>query len=312
MTIAHLISQAQRSSIEQLLRQKEDLLWLVYILIFDEGQFNIKLRNEPCGAQSILGQHAVLHWDDADLNVRTEEVLLSPVALDAKTADCTFEGLRARSPLPFDKIAQAATLPCVQLCADSVVGNFKIFKHLSRVLGPQVPLLFTRCLQHRAALCMSALTKPLNVISPMFCTVRVVNSGFHHRRLRAAVRAVIAECFVWERREAPNQEDLAMTARLLDECFLSNLAREGGEEHGADQRKAEAECLKRMFTGDIRNRCRICHHCRGCCTSLENAIDNMVDAIMKPLERRFQTPSANRWLQLSPVLAKFVWLRAFH
>ena len=189
-------------------------------------------------------------------------------------------------PVPLQTILDAGLIPCLQLCADSVSANYLIAKMIDQELA-EVPVLFTRCLQHQAALSISAMTVPLGIVSPLFCAVRVINSGYHLRRLRNAIRAAIDKRFVWEQHSAANIEDQRRTQLLLDLCYTGTLAckpcTKTGEDIGEcpEVCKKESKELSRMFMGDIRDRFRIVHHCTGCCASRQQALDRACDAFLQ-------------------------------
>ena len=246
-----------------------------------------------------------------------QEVVVPPVVIDRCTANSMQKALLGSLPVPLRTIVDSALFSCVQLCADSVSANYLVAKLINQELE-EIPVLFTRCLQHQAALSISAMTVSLGIVSPLFCAVRVMNSGQHLRRLREAIRAAIDKRFVWERHSAAKAEDQARTRLLLDHCYTGTLAckpctKDGNIGECPEVRKKESEELCRMFTGNICDRSRIVHNCcPGCCESREQALDRACNALCKPIERRIQTPAANRWLQLTPVISLFLVLGRFH
>ena len=254
-----------------------------------------------------------MYWEDKDMHSYEQEVIVPPVAIDKCTANNMKKALLQSLPVPLQTILDAGLIPCLQLCADSVSANYLIAKMIDQELA-EVPVLFTRCLQHQAACSISAMTVPLGIVSP----VRVINSGYHLRRLRDAIRAAIDKRFVWERHSAANIEDQRRTQLLLDRCYTGSLACKPRTKIGKDigecpeVRKKESKELSRMFTGDIRDRSRIVHNCTGCCASRQQALDRACDAFCKTIERRIQTPAQNRWLQLTPVISLFLVMGRFH
>lgn len=76
--------------------------------------------------------------------------------------------------------------------------------------------------------------------------------------------------------------------------------------------RTECDNICAMVTGDISSWKKICHHCRGCCRSREEALAKTISAITAPLKRRMHTPAINRWGTVAPVVATLLLLLALH
>ena len=313
--VAQTFTMTQQRKIENVLdiAAGMELTWVVWTLMWDEAKFLVRLPAEGVSLQSVLTQHAIMHWEDAALTTFSQEIVLSPTVIDRCTADNLYAAVSAKSPVPLTTLAHCSLFPCLQLASDAASSNYLFVKYVSNLLG-DVPILWTRCLNHQASLALCSVTSHLGMLGPMFCSVKVLNSGFHLRRIRSACKEIPRKRFRRDTVNAPNPAHARRARRLLNWCYCGSLAcRPGKDGKPPAKRVREAEELLVMFSGDISDLYLIVHHCRpGCCSSDDEAIAKALNALFRPLLRRLPVPAANRWLQLAPVLATFVVLGHFH
>ena len=107
---------------------------------------------------SVLSMHGVMTWEDDDLQVHCQEVVLPPAAIAAKTADCQLKALLGRHGVDFAQMMDGGIINCLQLAVDSASSNFLMVEHLVQTLAPHCLVMFCRCFQHQCGLIISLVT----------------------------------------------------------------------------------------------------------------------------------------------------------
>ena len=118
-----------------------------------------------------------------------------------------------------------ATRACLQVTSDAAATNHLVIKHLSTRLPPNAYLLFQRCLQHQAALSLSFATVEMGFLTKLFSTAKVWQDGGHLRRLRLAVKQVLAKNVERDVLTPPQSCAAATDGDLAPALFLHHCSR---------------------------------------------------------------------------------------
>ena len=322
--LAELHCDSQRVQIErQVLRAPgTEHNWLVMHLQWDETKFTVQLNDgkPPCG-QQVMTQHGVLHWEDEDLRVHSQELIFPPSVLESATADCMLGGLARALRVDMDELWPSALLACLSPSVDSVAANGLVCKYLLQTLPWWVLLLPSFCLQHQTAICLQSVGDMTGVVGGMFSTVRHLQTGANLRALETALRQILSdeEAGLEVRRGAPNPADRGKLDMLLGYCDRQmdedvedeEVTAARGQRRGLT--KPEVDLIKEMFTGDVSQE-RPVHHCRGrdCCANRQESVDSAVAAVMVPLRRRLAVPALNRWNTVHPTACVLLLLISLH
>ncbi|CAK0829920.1 unnamed protein product, partial [Prorocentrum cordatum] len=275
--LAELYCDSQRVQIErQVLRAPgTEHNWLVMHLQWDETKFTVQLNDgkPPCG-QQVMTQHGVLHWEDEDLRVHSQELIFPPSVLESATADCMLGGLARALRVDMDELWPSALLACLSPSVDSVAANGLVCKYLLQTL-------------------------------PWWAALRQILSdeeaGLEARRGapnpadRGKLDMLLGYC---DRQMDEDVEDEEVTAAR-------------GQRRGLT--KPEVDLIKEMFAGDV-SQGRPVHHCRGrdCCANRQESVDRAVAAVMVPLRRRLAVPALNRWNTVHPTACVLLLLISLH
>ncbi|CAK0827865.1 unnamed protein product, partial [Prorocentrum cordatum] len=275
--LAELYCDSQRVQIErQVLRAPgTEHNWLVMHLQWDETKFTVQLNDgkPPCG-QQVMTQHGVLHWEDEDLRVHSQELIFPPSVLESATADCMLGGLARALRVDMDELWPSALLACLSPSVDSVAANGLVCKYLLQTL-PWWTALRQILSDEEAGL--------------------EVRRGAPNPAGRGKLDMLLGYC---DRQMDEDVEDEEVTAAR-------------GQRRGLT--KPEVDLIKEMFTGDVSQE-RPVHHCRGrdCCANRQESVDRAVAAVMVPLRRRLAVPALNRWNTVHPTACVLLLLISLH
>ena len=220
--------------------------YIVLNVLWDETKMAVKLKNESVANSSILCSHGLVRYVDAQGHRREEEVILPPVALQSTTADACLGGIQHCLPQGLQDVFANSQLGCLQITSDAASSNHLIVKHLATRLPANIGLLYHRCFQHQAHLCITFATMYLAFLGKLFATARVLSDAHHLRRLRVAARRVLEQKL--ERRVCqPSEENAQRMSVLIDSCYL-----QGTAGTHCKNKLETAKLLKKAFSGDIR------------------------------------------------------------
>lgn len=299
----------------------QELDWIVMHIQWDETRMNVKLRDMAPASFEVMSCHGMIHFQDGDGKVSSEELVFPPAVLEKNNADNMFAALCRAIRVDIVKLMEKGLLTCLSPSIDSVSANTLVCKYLNMVLPDFCLLLPTYCLQHQMSLCLSNASRLMGFIGPLFCTTRILSDGNRLLDVEKAVRKVLEDKLerITHGRPDPAHRDKALT--LLEMCYPPPAARDGdGEEDVAAERDRffmthdEGQEMLVMFSGDWASAETIVHHCmgNGCCKNREESVQRATRAFMAPLRKRLGTPALNRWMSVLPVVSVMVLLRNVH
>ena len=95
---------------------------------------------------SVLSMHGVMTWEDDDLTVHCQEVVLPPSAIANEAADCQLPALVERHGVPFSELMDFSMINCLQLAAYAASSKLLMVS------------LFCRCFQQQCGLAIALIT----------------------------------------------------------------------------------------------------------------------------------------------------------
>ena len=321
--LANVFCMRQAETLREKLMLHDDnkvLDWIVMHIQWDETRMNVKLRDMAPSSFEVMSCHGMIHFQTEDGKVSSEELVFPPAVLEKTNADTMFAALCRAIRVDIVKLMEAGLLTCLSPSIDSVSANTLVCKYLNMVLPDYCLLLPTYCLQHQMSLCLSAASRLMGFIGPLFCTTRILNDGNRLLDIEKAIRKLLGDKLerITDERPDPAHRDKSLT--LLEMCRPPPAARDGdGEEDVAAERdrffltSSEGAEMLVMFSGDWASE-TIVHHCKGkgCCKNWEESVGRATRAFMGPLRKRLGTPALNRWMSVLPVVSVMVLLRNVH
>ena len=174
-------------------------LWVTYALQWDESKFFLRTTDTPAGSDSLMTMHGVVRWMPDPGISRAEDVILTPAVLEDSTADTMAAAVdRAHElcAMPLSDILNSGMFTCLHPSSDAVAANARLVKWWLLSLPESTLILWTRCLQHQAALCLSPVTSFHGFLGSLFCTCKTYQQGDQLRIIRASLLQVLRVAMV--------------------------------------------------------------------------------------------------------------------
>ena len=287
------------------------------VITFDESEFYMRLTGKRRGnIYHLMMLHGTLQWTLHDGSKKTYQLVMTPTVIKKKSADCMIGSIHRRLPLPLSELRSKVDHLNVAVGNDSAKACIKADRHYQNLshldtTGRGVLGLSGPCQMHMFGVSMFSMSKPLNIICPMFCACVLTHQGKVFDKFRDKVAARFKRMEIGDIvQDAPDPAFVAGLVQLLSmdswDSEVEHIAPEFGERKRRNDERSVA--IRRLAedlavsewdgVNGILKRYR--HYCPlGCCDTLEEAREKVAGNVLSVcLPAPPDIPACNRWLLL--------------
>ena len=280
----------------------------------------------------LLGLHGRLLGGSVSLDVREDEFVARPAALQANSAACHWSGFEAQMPLDLFNLLNGRLPPhirMVALCmgADEHSVNKMILARLQEIASTNDRLLVVPggwCKQHGTGNILQPAITKLGIFSPAYCCSKRMRLDTFYTAFLAGVKAEL-HSMTWIRKSEqpdwhPDEDNVRYATEIMALAYhRKRLAFTSNPEGDAathdlevDERTEQAAEFVRKFPGDWRAGQIIYYEYTNESESREDAVDRAFKDLCEIGFHVLGDPAQNKWFTVWQLLNNLVLMMAFH
>ena len=197
------------------------LRYCVMVLSIDETEQQIFVQGEH-GTHHVMMLHSTVWQRSTNGKCFHEELALPPAVLSNTATPTLLSAVEMRTHGIFSQAGDASpgTQTVLVLQSDSALQMCKMARGYSQAATTGAARMFihARCMHHMFFASLSAMLKPLDQISPMFCATILLHKASHMSALRSNLKTLVYQKIriVYEPPSAATQQYASAIMRLLD------------------------------------------------------------------------------------------------